>query len=458
MKIIILGAGQVGSSIAAHLSRENNDVTVVDTNIEKLNEMQNQLDIRTVHGYASHPSVLIRAGASDADMVVALTNSDEVNMVACQVCYSLFHTPTKIARIREAEYATHPEMFEHEHVPIDFHISPEQMVTRHIYGMIEYAGAKQVMDFAGGKAQLVTVEVEAGGPLDGQQLREFHHVLPENVGARVAAIFRGEKSIFPEGETVLKAGDLVFVLAAKKHIKKIMELWHQGEKPANKIIIAGGGNIGFNLAKALERDHSVKIIEYSKDRSRFIAEELTKALVIRGDCTSEEILHEENINHADIFCALTNDDQANLLAALLAKKLGAKKVMTLINKQSYAQLIEEDTIDIAVSPQHITMGGILAHVRGDYTARVHSLRQGAAEAIEVEVKGDANSSKVVGKLVQNINLPLGCTIGGIVRNNKVIMAHRNLVIEHLDHLIMFVTDKRNINDLKRLFEVDASFL
>ncbi len=458
MKIIILGAGQVGSSIAAHLSRENNDVTVVDTNMEKLNEMQNQLDIRTVHGYASHPSVLIRAGANDADMVVALTNSDEVNMVACQVCYSLFHTPTKIARIREAEYATHPEMFEHEHVPIDFHISPEQMVTRHIYGMIEYAGAKQVMDFAGGKAQLVTIEVKAKGPLDGQQLREFHHVLPENVGARVAAIFRDDKSVFPEGETVLKAGDLVFVLAAKKHIKKIMESWYQGEKPAHKIIIAGGGNIGFNLARALERDHSVKIIEYNKERSRFIAEELNKALVIRGDCTSEEILQEENINQADIFCALTNDDQANLLAALLAKKLGAKKVMTLINRQSYAQLIDKETIDIAVSPQHITMGGILAHVRGDYTARVHSLRQGAAEAIEVEVKGDPASSKVVGKLVQNINLPLGCTIGGIVRNNKVIMAHRNLVIEHLDHLIMFVTDKRNINDLKRLFEVDASFL
>lgn len=458
MKIIILGAGQVGSSIAAHLSRENNDVTVVDTDIEKLNEMQNQLDIRTVHGYASHPSVLIRAGANDADMVVALTNSDEVNMVACQVCYSLFHTPTKIARIREAEYASHPEMFEHEHVPIDFHISPEQMVTRHIYGMIEYAGAKQVMDFAGGKAQLVTTEVAAGGPLDGQQLREIHRVLPEGVGARVAAIFRDDKSIFPEGETVLKAGDLVFVLAAKKHIKKIMELWYKGEKPAHKVIIAGGGNIGFNLAKSLEKDHSVKIIEYNKERCRFIAEELSKALVIRGDCTSEDILHEENINHADIFCALTNDDQANLLAALLAKKLGAKKVMTLINRQSYAQLIDKDTIDIAVSPQHITMGGILAHVRGDYTARVHSLRQGAAEAIEVEVKGDLHSSKVVGRLVSNINLPPGTTIGGIVRNNRVIMAHRDVVIEHLDHLIMFVTDKRNINDLKRLFEVDASFL
>ncbi len=458
MKIIILGAGQVGSSIAAHLSRENNDVTVVDTNIEHLNEMQNKLDIRTIHGFASHPSVLIRAGANDADMVIALTNSDEVNMVACQVCYSLFHTPTKIARVRAAEYASHPEMFEHKHVPIDFHISPEQMVTRHIYGMIEYAGAKQVMDFAGGVAQLVTTEVQAGGLLDGQQLREFHNVLPGNVGARVAAIFRDDQSVFPEGETVLKAGDIIFVLAAKKHIKKIMEMWYKGEKPAHKIIIAGGGNIGFNLAKALEKDHSVKIIEYNKERSRFIAEELTKALVIRGDCTSEEILHEENINHTDIFCALTNDDQANLLAGLLAKRLGAQKVMTLINRQSYAQLIDKDTIDVAISPQHITMGGILAHVRGDYTARVHSLRQGAAEAIEVEVKGDLHSSKVVGRQVRNINLPLGTTIGGIVRNNRVIMAHRDEVIEHLDHLIMFVTDKRNINDLKRLFEVDATFI
>ncbi len=458
MKIIILGAGQVGSSIAEHLSHENNDITVVDTDLERLSDMQNKLDIRTVHGHASHPSVLIRAGANDADMVVALTNSDEVNMVACQVCYSIFNTPTKIARIREAEYASHPEMFEHEHVPIDFHISPEPLVTRHSKGLIEYAGALQVMDFAQGKAQLVTIKVKKNGPLVDQQLREFNHLLPENVDARVAAIFRDNKSVFPDGDTVLKTNDVVFLLAARKHITKIMEAWHKTDKSSYKIILAGGGNIGFNLAKALEREHSVKIIEYNKTRSRFIAEELTKALVIRGDCTSEELLNEENINHTDIFCALTNDDQANLLSALMAKKMGAKKVLTLINKQNYAQLIEKDTIDIAISPQHITMGGILAHVRGDYTARVHSLRSGAAEAIEVEVTGDSSSSKVVGKMIQNINLPPGCNIGGLVRQDKVMMAHRNVVIENKDHLIMFVTDKRNINDLKRLFEVDASFL
>ena len=458
MKILVLGAGQVGSSIAEHLAKENNDITVVDTNLEKLIDMQNRLDLRGVHGNASHPSVLMRAGAEDADMVVALTNSDEINMVACQVCHSIFRTPIKIARVRQSEYLDYPDLFDNENLPIDVFISPERLVTEHIRRLIDYPGALQVMDFAQGAAQLVAIVADDEGPLIGHQLREIHNYMPEGVDARVAAIFRDNKPISPDGDTVIKINDMVFFFAAKKDIKAVMKTLRHTDRPVKKVILAGGGNIGFSLAKMLEDDHSIKVIEGNKKRSRFIAEELTKALVIKGDCTSEEILFEENIDQCDIFCAVTNDDQTNLLSALMAKKMGADKVLTLISKHNYAQLLERDQIDIAISPQHITIGGLLVHVRKGNMARIHSLRNGAAEAIEVVVHGDVNTSKVIGKQLQDINLPPGTTIGGIIRGKQVIIAHRNVLVENEDHIILFVTDKRNINDVERLFHVSPTFM
>jgi trk system potassium uptake protein TrkA len=458
MKILILGAGQVGSSIAEHLAKENNDITVVDTDLEKLIDMQNRLDLRGVHGNASHPSVLMRAGAEDADMVVALTNSDEINMVACQVCHSIFHTPIKIARVRQSEYLDYPELFDNDHLPIDVFISPERLVTEHIRRLIDYPGALQVMDFAQGIAQLVAIVADDEGPLIGHQLREIHNYMPEDVDARVAAIFRDNKPISPDGDTVIKINDMVFFFAAKKDIRAVMKTLRHTDRPVKKVILAGGGNIGFALAKMLEDDHSIKVIEGNKKRSRFIAEELTKALVIKGDCTSEEILFEENVDQCDIFCAVTNDDQTNLLAALMAKKMGADKVLTLISKHNYAQLLERDQIDIAISPQHITIGGLLVHVRKGNMARIHSLRNGAAEAIEVVVHGDASTSKVIGKQLKDINLPPGTTIGGIIRGKQVIIAHREVLVEHEDHIILFVTDKRNINDVERLFHVSPTFM
>ncbi|HOP21989.1 MAG TPA: Trk system potassium transporter TrkA [Gammaproteobacteria bacterium] len=458
MKILVLGAGQVGSSIAEHLSKEKNDITVVDTNLEKLMDMQNRLDLKAVHGNASHPSVLTRAGAEDADMVVALTNSDEINMVACQVCHSIFHTPLKIARVRQSEYLDYPELFKSDHMPIDVFISPERLVTEHIRRLIDYPGALQVMDFAQGLAQLVGVVADDEGPLIGHQLREIHNYMPEGVDARVAAIFRDNQAISPDGDTVIKINDMVFFFAAKKDIKLVMQTLRHADRPVKKVILAGGGNIGFSLAKMLEKDHSIKVIENDKRRSRFIAEELTKALVIKGDCTSEEILYEENIDQTDIFCAITNDDQTNLLSALVAKKMGASKVLTLISSHNYAQLLERDQIDIAISPQHITIGGLLVHVRKGNMARIHSLRNGAAEAIEVIAHGDSMTSKVIGKELQDINLPPGTTIGGIIRGNQVIIAHRDVVVEHEDHIILFVSDKRNINDVERLFHVSPTFM
>lgn len=458
MKILVLGAGQVGASIAEHLSKEGNDVTIVDTDLEKLMDMQNRLDLRAVHGNASHPGVLTRAGAEDVDMVVALTNSDEINMVACQVCHSIFHTPLKIARVRQSEYLDYPELFNADHLPIDVFISPERLVTEHIRRLIDYPGALQVMDFAHGKAQLVAIAADNEGPLIGHQLREIHNYMPDGVDARVAAIFRDNKPISPDGDTVIKINDMVFFFAAKKDIKLVMRTLRHTDKPVKKVILAGGGNIGFSLAKMLEQNHSIKVIEGNKKRSRFIAEELTKALVIKGDCTSEEILFEENIDQCDIFCAITNDDQTNLLSALMAKKMGADKVLTLISKHNYAQLLERDQIDIAISPQHITIGGLLVHVRKGNMVRIHSLRNGAAEAIEVVVHGDATTSKVIGKQLQEINLPPGTTIGGIIRGEKVIIAHRDVLVEHEDHVILFVTDKRNINDVERLFHVSPTFM
>jgi trk system potassium uptake protein TrkA len=458
MKILVLGAGQVGASIAEHLSKERNDVTVVDTDLEKLMDMQNRLDLRAVHGNASHPGVLTRAGAEDADMVVALTNSDEINMVACQVCHSIFHTPLKIARVRQSEYLDYPALFKSDHMPIDVFISPERLVTEHIRRLIDYPGALQVMDFAHGIAQLVAIVADNEGPLIGHHLREIHNYMPEGVDARVAAIFRDNKPISPDGDTVIKIGDMVFFFAAKNDILPVMRTLRHRDKPVKKVILAGGGNIGFSLAKMLEKNHSINVIEGNKKRARFIAEELTKALVIKGDCTSEEILFEENIDQCDIFCAVTNDDQTNLLSALMAKKMGADKVLTLISRHNYAQLLERDQIDIAISPQHITIGGLLVHVRKGNMARIHSLRNGAAEAIEVVVHGDASTSKVIGRQLQEINLPPGTTIGGIIRGKKVIIAHRQVMVENEDHIILFVTDKRNINDVERLFHVSPTYM
>jgi trk system potassium uptake protein TrkA len=458
MKILVLGAGQVGSSIAEHLAKEKNDITIVDMDLEKILDMQNSMDLRGVHGHASHPGVLTRAGAEDADMVVALTNSDETNMVACQVCHSIFHTPLKIARVRQSEYLDYPDLFNSDHLPIDVFISPERLVTEHIRRLIDYPGALQVMDFAQGLAQLVAVVADEEGPLIGHQLREIHNYMPDGVDARVAAIFRDNKSISPDGDTVIKIGDMVFFFAAKKDIKPVMKILRHTDLPVKKVILAGGGNIGFNLAKMLEEKHSIKVIEYDKKRSRYIAEELTKALVIKGDCTSEELLFEENIDQCDIFCAITNDDQTNVLSALLAKKMGAKKVLTLISRHNYAQLLEQDSIDIAVSPQHITIGGLLVHVRKGNMARIHSLRNGAAEAIEVIVYGDKTTSKVIGRRLQDINQPPGTTVGGVIRGKQVLIAHRNLVVENGDHVILFVADKRNINDVERLFHVSPTYM
>jgi trk system potassium uptake protein TrkA len=428
MKIIILGAGQVGASVAANLASEANDITVVDENPAVLQELQDRLDIRTLVGQASYPETLAQAGADDADMVLAVTNSDETNMVACQVAYTLFHTPTKIARVRSIEYLNHSRLFAQEALPVDVLISPEQLVTEYIERLIANPGALQVLDFAGGRVQLVAVRAYHGGPLVGHELRDLREHIP-GADARVAAIFRRGKAIVPGGDTIIEVDDEVFFVAARKHIRGVMSELRKLDKPVKRVILAGGGNIGMRLAKAIENRYTVKIIDRNEDRARILSETLHKSIVLLGDAADESLLLEENIEGTDVFCALTNDEEANILSAMLAKRLGARKVMSLINRASYVDLVQSQTIDIAISPQQATIGSLLAHVRRGDVVVVHALRRGAAEAIEAVAHGDSSSSRVVGRAIDEIKLPAGTNIGAVVRGEEVIIAHHDTVIE-----------------------------
>jgi trk system potassium uptake protein TrkA len=458
MKIVVLGAGQVGSTIAHSLSNEENDITVVDIDASHLKVLQDRLDIRGVVGHASHPKVLVRAGIEDADLIIALTNSDEVNMMACQVAYTLYNTPTRIARIRSSDYIENSELFNREHCPVDVLISPEGLVTEHIARLIEYPGALQVLDFADGRAQLVATQAYAGSPLVGHRLQTLREHMPADADARIAAIYRQDKTIIPNGSTVIEENDTVFFLAAQRNIRTMMKELRPVGNPARRIILAGGGNIGSNLARRLERRHHVKIIERSFERADSIAENLEKTIVLVGDCADVELLREEAIDTTDIYCALTNDDEANILSSMLAKQMGAKKVIAVVNRAAYVDLIEAGTIDIAVSPQQVTIGALLTHIRSGNMVRVHSLRRGAAEAIEAIALGDKRSSKVVGRAIEEIDLPAGTTIPAVVRGDEVIIAHHDTVIQEHDHVILFVPDKRQIATVERLFQVSALFV
>ena len=456
MKILILGAGQVGSTAAFSLAREEaNEVTIVDKNPDVLRELQDRLDVRTVVGDASYPDVIERAGGRDADIIIALTSSDEVNMVACQVAFTLFRTPTRIARIRARELMSREQLFGPDGVPVDVAISPSSLVTNYIEQLIRFPGALQVLDFAEGRVRLVATRARGGGALVGHPLRELSEHIP-NVESRVVAIYRGGRGIIPDGDTVVEEDDEVFFIAARKDIRTVLREMRKLDDPVRKVVIAGGGNIGLDLARALEATNQVKIIERDWRRARQISEQLSRAVVLHGDSADEELLLEENIDSADVFVSVTNAEEANILSAMLAKRLGARKVMALINKIAYAELVESGTIDIAISPQQITLGTLLAHVRRGDVVKVHSLRRGAAEAIEAVAHGNARESRVVGRLIDEIQLPRGATISAIVRGDEVLMAHHDTQIKADDHVILFIADRRQIDEVERLFEVGAS--
>ena len=456
MQIIILGANQVGSTLAETLANEANDITVVDTDAEKLRELKDHIDIGTITGEASHPDVLERAGGEDADMIIAVTESDEINMVACRVAYSLFQTPKKICRIRSSSYLVSDKLFGKNGIAVDVVISPELIVSSYISSLIDLPGSLQVLDFADGKVQLVAVKAYYGGPLVGQEIRFLRQHMP-SVETRVAAIFRKDRPITPEGSTVIEADDEVFFVAAKNNIRACMGELRRLDRPYKRIIIAGGGNIGLRLAENIEQRYQVKIIERDLKRCAFLSEYLDKAIVLNGESSHQELLLDENIEDTDVFLALTDDDEANIMSSLLAKRLGAKKVMATINNPAYVDLVQGGEIDIAISPQQATIGSLLTHVRRGDVVKVHSLRRGAAEAMEAIAHGDKASSKVVGRAIEDIDLPEGTTIGAIVRNDEVLIAHDDTVVESDDHVILFLVDRKKIREVERLFQVGFSF-
>ncbi|MGY4675411.1 Trk system potassium transporter TrkA [Ursidibacter arcticus] len=458
MKIIILGAGQVGATLAENLVNDDNDITIIDDDHSRLGKLQDKHDLQVLKGNAASPRVLREAGASDADLLVAVTNSDESNMIACQIAYTLFNIPTKIARIRNPDYVRERDvLFNNDVLPIDHIIAPELLVTQEILRLIDYPGALQIAHFANDLVSLVSVKAYYGGPLVGYPISALTDHLP-HIETRIVSIFRQEKAFVPQGSTIIEAGDEVFFICATPHIKAVMAELQRLERPHKRVMIIGGGNIGTALAKSLEDKCSVKLIERDTEKATKLAEKLAKTLVLCGDASDQELLFEEHIENVDLFLALTSDDEANIMSSLLAKRLGAKKAIVLVQKMAYLHLIQGGTIDIALSPQQATISALSSHVRKSDIVKVASFKQGLVEGIEVIAHGDYSTSKVVGRTVGEVKLPQGAIIGAIVRNGLVIIAHKSTMIEEDDRVILLINDKKQVNDIEKLFQISTFFL
>jgi trk system potassium uptake protein TrkA len=466
MNIISLGAGQDGTSVAESLVSEANEITVVDTEVPRLARLADRLDLRVVAGNAALPSVLKQAGAEDADLLIAVTQSDQTNLCACRTAKTLFNIPTKIARLRSADYAQYPELLGPKNFAVDFSICPEQIVTDYLVKLIEFPEALQVLEFADGLVSLVAVRAFAGGPLVGHPISDLRRHIPD-VDARIAAIYRKDQPIVPDGETLVEAGDEVFCLAATRNIRKVMGELRHLDRPTKRIMIAGGGNIGTRLATATQGRYAVKVIEANEDRAKTLGARLSDTLVLVGDAADENLLGSEGIDDIDFFLALTNDDENNILGSLLAKGLGARRVLALINRRVYVDLVQADRIDIAISPAQISIGTLLARVRKGDVAAVHSLRRGAAEALEIVVHGDRKTSRVAGRRIEDLDLPHGVTVGAIVRGlapepgrpdrRQVLVAHHDTLIEADDHVILFLVSKDLVPKVERFFQVGLTF-
>ena len=462
----------MGSSAAENLVSEANDITVVDTDAGRLADLQENLDLRTVIGNAASPATLKSAGAGDADLLIAVTQSDQTNLCACRIAKTLFNVPTRIARLRQDEVAAHPVLLDENNFAVDYAISPEQVVTDYIVRLIDFPGALQVIEFAGGLVSMVAVAALKGGWLVGRPLREIRSRMP-GVDARIAALYRRDSPVTPRGDTVIEDGDEVFFLAATKDIRQVMGELRSSERPVRRVMVAGGGNIGFRVARALEKRYQVKVVEHSRPRAEWLAEQLAESLVLQGDSTDEKLLDQENIEEMDVFLALTNDDENNIMSSLLAKRRGAGRVMALINRRSYVDLLQAGAIDVALSPALISIGKLLEHVRRGDVAAVHSCRKGAAEAIELVAHGDRKSSQVVGRPIRELPPIEGAHIACIVRASKgpaarhgagsgaepeVIMPRPDTVIEPEDHVIVFLVNRRLIPKVEKLFQVGVGYL
>jgi trk system potassium uptake protein TrkA len=451
MKILILGAGVTGSSVAEALASEENDIVVVDFRTELLDALKERFDIATVAGNAAHPRVLEQAGARTADMIIAVTDRDETNMLACVIINALYSRPKTIARVRAVDYLKNPQLFGPNGIPVDIVISPEQIVMEAIRNLIEFPGVLHISEFADGLVRLFSVKVVADGILTGKKIKTLSSRLTDDK-IRVVAIFRQGRPLVVNGEAVIDTGDEVFFVAPREQVRGVLKALNKLEEPLRRIIIAGGGHVGKRLAMALESDHHVKIIEKDPRRAQKIANDLERTVVLLGDCADESLLLDEAIDSTDLFCAITENDGVNIVSASLAKSLGARKSICLLNHVSYSKLLPGTGIDVAVLPNQETLGSILKHVRRGDVAQVSSLCGGTAEAIEAVAhqKNDLNS--VVGRRVDEVSFPEGIVMGALIRDKQVVAIHCGTVFEEGDHVVMFVMDKKLIVNIEKKFQ------
>ncbi|MFP5324220.1 MAG: Trk system potassium transporter TrkA [Gammaproteobacteria bacterium] len=461
MKVIILGAGRVGESVAESLVSEQNDITVIDQDPARLRLLEEKLDLRGVVGNGIQPSVLQEAGARDADMVIACAAADESNLVVCKVAHDVFNVPTTIARLRSPEFQEGDELLGKSGFAVDHVICPEESVMRHIHQLISYPEALQVLEFANGRVSLIAVRAAAGGLVVGHTIGELRERFP-HAEMRVVALYRLDTEMEATPSTRILPGDEVFVLADTRMIRHVLGAIHNTDQPVQRLMIAGGGKVGLRLARSLIGQCDVKIIESHPKRCEYLASQLpSHILVLQGDAADEDLLEEENVGEMDLFLALTSDDEDNIMSSMLAKRLGAKRVMSLINRRAYADMMQGSTIDIAISPAQTVIGELLAHLRRGDVVAVHSLRRGAAEALEGVARGDEKTSRLVGRTVEQVKLPKGARIGAIVRgegrDSEVLMPHHDTVIKADDHIIIFIPNKRSVREVERLFQVSATF-
>jgi trk system potassium uptake protein TrkA len=451
MKILILGAGITGSSVAGAFASEENDIVVIDFKQELLDALKERFDIATVTGNAAHPSVLEQAGVDNCDMVIAVTDSDETNMLACMIINTLYTRPKTIARVRAIDYLKNPKLFGPNGIPVDIIISPEQIVMESIRNLIEFPGVLHISDFAGGLVRLFSVKVVSDGFLTGKKIKTLKERLADGK-TRVVAIFRQGRPLCVSGEAVIETGDEVFMVAPRKEVRRVLKELNKLEAPLKRIMIAGGGHIGKRLALALEADHQVKIIENKPSRAKKIANDLHNTVVLLGDCADESLLLDESVDSADLFCAITNNDGVNIISASLAKSLGARKTICLLNHISYTKLLPGTGIDVTVLPNQETLGSILKHVRRGDVAQVTSLCGGTAEAIEAIAHHSSGAYSVVGHRVDTINFPEGIVMGALIRNSQVISIHHDTVFDEGDHVVMFAMDKKLVTNIEQTFQ------
>lgn len=454
MEALILGCGKVGGETARALVQNACNVTVVDNDIKKLLELQSMYDLRTVTGNAADPTVLRRAGGENAEIVIAVTAIDEVNLVACRLCSVMFRTPKKIARLRNPAFNT-PEISSAEGFDVTRIFSPEQIVAANIRDTIRHPGCLAVHKFSDHRVVLASVRVLAGGEMAGATIGDIRRARPE-IDFRVVAVHRDNKIHIPGGLTRLFVGDEISVIIAENELDTLLPLI-AGEGDCRNIIIAGGGNIGLQVAREIQKTARVKIIELSQERCAYLSGELKDALVLKGVASDERILQEENIADTDVYCALTNDDEENILSAMLAKRLGAKRSIVLVNRGAYAGILGR-VLDNVVSPAELSIGAILAHIRAGDIGVVHSLHHGKAEAIEAVIHGGADTSKVAGRAIADISWPENAMPGAVVRDGRMIVAHGQTILLDGDRLIVFVAGGKAMRQTEKLLQVSAGYL